>query len=236
VSSPSVEKSLKYDSSILLTGHSIIDDAIGGILTRSITHISGPPGVGKTTLSIQAYLGLAQEGFSSFIIDCGRSYNPSQLLLLSGNCDPSVHNITLFQPHTFQEQRRLISKLHLYLNSTVRLIVLDPFTHLYRLQMGPQSTTALYRELIEHQLPRLVELAKEHELGIIVINQLSIRNGVARQVGGEALDRYVSLEIQIQHPKTLPSDERFLLIHRRGEKVQRRLHCHVGKRGFQLIC
>ena len=111
MSSQSAESS---STACLSTGCNFIDVAIGGLPCRGITHIYGAASVGKSTLAMEAYLGVAQQGFGCFVIDCGGSYNPRRLLQLCGPAPVPARHITLFRPRTFEEQSELITRLHLF--------------------------------------------------------------------------------------------------------------------------
>lgn len=220
----------------LSTGCAFIDKAIGGLPCRAITHIYGAASVGKSTLAMEAYLGVARQGCGCFVIDCGGSYNPRRLLQLCGSAPLPAHRITLFRPRTFEEQSELIAKLHLFLDPTVRLIVVDPITNLYRRQVTPEAMTALYRELAERQLPRLVGLARDNNLAVIVVNQISTWNGEDHPVGGDAIHRYAALEIYVDRFENNSTSNRWLVLSRPHDpEPHRRILAELHESGFKAI-
>jgi DNA repair protein RadA len=220
----------------LITGNRFIDEVIGGLPRRGITHIYGAAGVGKSTLAMEAYLGIAFQGYGSFVVDCGGAYNPRRLLQLCRTEELPAHRITLFKPRTFQEQCELIEKLHLFLDSTIRLIVIDPITSFYRRQITKDTSTAYYRELAENQLPRLIGLAQDNDITIIIVNQISTWNGENHPVGGDAIHRYAQLEIRIERLQTNTSVNRWVVLnHPRQKNHQRLLLAELRESGFHMV-
>ena len=220
---------------ILVTGCPFIDDGVGGLPRGGLIHIYGAAGVGKSTLAMQAYLGVARRGHGCFVVDCGDSYNPRRLLQLCGHGTLPSSRITLFRPRTFQEQGELISSLHRFLDPTIRLVVIDPITGLYRRRLASKTVAALYRELAERQLPRLVGLARDYDLAILLVNQVSSWNGEDRPVGGDALSRYAALEIRLERLESEGSANRWLLVDRTKEGVHFHLLAELRSSGFHLV-
>jgi RecA/RadA recombinase len=184
---------------------------------------------------MEAYLGVARQGWGCFVIDCGTSYNARRLLQLSGSAALPAHHITLFRPRTFEEQSELIARLHLLLDPTIRLIVVDPITSLYRRQITREGITWLYRELAERQLPRLVGLARDHNLAVIVVNQISTWNGEDHPVGGDAIRRYAALEIRVNRLGTGSTASRWLVLCRpRNLEPHRRIVAELHASGFRV--
>ena len=218
------------------TGYTFIDQDIGGIPTGGITHIYGPAGVGKSTLAMQIYLGTAQRGLGCFVIDCAQSYSPSRLLQLCGEENPPLSQITVFQPKTFREQSEIISRLHRFVDPSLRVIVVDPITSFYRQKVTPQTGMAMYRQLAENQAPRLLGLARDYGLAVVVVNQISSWDGESRAVGGDAIHRYTALEIQMERLETRKSENRWIIVRRlRGEKYSRRILAKLEEGGFQTV-
>ncbi len=220
----------------LATGNTFIDEAIGGLPRRGITHIYGASSVGKSTLAMEAYLGVAFSGHGCFIIDCGGAYSPRRLLQLCGQRELPAQRITLFKPRTFQEQSQLIETLHLFLDSTIRLIVIDPITSYYRRQVSKETLTAYYRELAENQLPHLIGLAMDNDISIIIVNQISTWNQENHPVGGDAVHRYAQLEIRIERLEVKNSTNRWLVLNQPHQHIpQRLLLAELRESGFHAI-
>jgi RecA/RadA recombinase len=235
VSSPSTSTHAKKYSACLHTGLALADEIIGGLPYSGITHLYGPAGVGKTTFTMEIYLNLARQGKGTFIIDCGGSYNPRRLLQLCGSGPLPSHHLTIFYPHTFQEQADLISKLHLFLDPTIKLIIIDPFTTFYRRYLSRGTHNIRYRELTEHQLPRLLGLAQDYQLTILLVNQIITWTGVDYPVGGDAISRYALLELQFDRLETGNSANRWLIVKRHDNKFTCRLLLKLGTSGFELV-
>lgn len=217
------------------TGYSFIDQDIGGIPKGSITHIYGPAGVGKSTLAMQIYLGTARRGIGCFVIDCAQSYSPSRLLqLCEGN--PPLSHITVFQPKTFREQGETIGKLHRFVDPNLGIIVVDPITSYYRQKVTRKTGMAMYRQLAENQVPHLLGLARDYNLAVVIVNQISSWDGETKPVGGDAINRYTALEIQMERLETSKSENRWIIVKRlRGEKYSRRILAKLEKEGFQTV-
>jgi RecA/RadA recombinase len=218
------------------TGYPFIDHDIRGIPKGGITHIYGPAGVGKSTLAMQIYLGIAKRGLGCFVIDCAQSYSPGRLLQLAKGETQLFNQITVFQPKTFREQGDLIGRLHRFIDPNLCVIVVDPITSYYRQKVTPQNGMAMYRQLAEHQAPRLLGLALDYDLAIVVVNQISSWDGETRPVGGDALHRYSMLEIQMERLETSKSENRWVTVRRlRGERYRRRILAKLEKEGFQTV-
>lgn len=235
MSSPSTSTQVKNNSTFLHTGLALVDEIIGGLPCSGITHLYGPAGVGKTTFTMEVYLSLARQGKDTFIIDCGGSYNPRRLLQLCDSAPLPSHHLAIFYPHTFQEQAELISKLHLFLNPTIKLIIIDPFTNLYRRYISRDPHSIRYRELTEHQLPRLLGLAQDYQLTILLVNQVTAWAGEDHPVGGDAIGRYALLELQFGRLETVNSADRWLIVKRHSKNSTFRLLLQLGTSGFKLV-
>lgn len=222
-------------SPTLTTGCPFLDEGVGGLPRRGISHIYGAAGVGKSTLAMQAYLGVARRGYGCFVVDCGGGYNPRRLLQLCGKESLPSSRITLFKPRTFQEQGELIASLHRFLDPTIRLIVIDPVTGLYRRRLTPRTMAALYRELAEHQLPRLVGLARDYDLAVLLVNQVSSWAGEDRPVGGDALSRYAALEMRLERLEAEGPANRWVVVERPKEGMRFHILAELRSSGFHLV-
>jgi recombination protein RecA len=219
----------------LETGYTFIDHDLGGVPKGAITHIYGPAGVGKSTLAMQIYLGVAKRGVGCFVIDCGQSYSPRRLLQLStGN--PPLSHITVFQPKTFREQGEIIGRLHRFVDSRLGVIVVDPITSYYRQRVTHQTKMAMYRQLAEHQVPRLLGLARDYGVAVVLVNQITSWDGAHKLVGGDAIHRYTTLEVQMERLETTKSENRWIIAKQlRGEKSSRRILVKLELEGFQTV-
>lgn len=222
------------DFSSLFATSGFINEAFRGFPVGGITHIFGSAGSGKSTLAMEALLHMAKQELGSFIIDCDRSYSPRRLLQLAGGSSKITDRLTIFHPRTFQEQSELITKLHLFLDPTIRLIIIDPITGLYRRRLTPKNAITLYRELTEYQLPRLLGLAQQHHLIILAINQVSSWEGENRPVGGDAISRYAAMEIQLKRVDAPSTNCRLMMIKHRNQTTTQRIIAELGQTGFQL--
>ena len=222
------------DFSSLFATSGFINEAFRGFPVGGITHIFGSAGSGKSTLAMEALLHMAKQELGSFIIDCDRSYSPRRLLQLAGGSSKITDRLTVFHPRTFQEQSELITKLHLFLDPTIRLIIIDPITGLYRRRLTPKNAITLYRELTEYQLPRLLGLAQQHHLIILAINQVSSWEGENRPVGGDAISRYAAMEIQLKRVDAPSTNCRLMMIKHRNQPTTQRIIAELGQTGFQF--
>ena len=217
------------------TGYPFIDQDIGGVPKGAITHIFGPAGVGKSTLAMQIYLGVARRGIGCFVIDCAQSYSPRRMLqLCKGN--PPLSHITVFQPKTFREQGEVINKLHRFVDSSLGVIVVDPITSFYRQTITQRTKMAMYRKLAEHQIPRLLGLARDYDVAVVLVNQISSWDGEHKPVGGDAIQRYTTLEVQMDRLETSKSENRWIIVKQlKGEKTSERILAKLEKEGFQTV-
>ncbi len=222
------------DFSNLFATSGFINEAFRGFPVGGITHIFGSAGSGKSTLAMEALLHMAKQELGSFIIDCDRSYSPRRLLQLARGSSKITDRLTVFHPRTFQEQSELITKLHLFLDPTIRLIIIDPITGLYRRRLTPKNAITLYRELTEYQLPRLLGLAQQHHLIILAINQVSSWEGKNRPVGGDAISRYAAMEIQLKRVDAPSPTCRLMMIKHRNQTTTQHIIVELDQTGFQL--
>jgi RecA/RadA recombinase len=235
VPSLSTEPTNHKRPSNLFVNSGFIYDAFQGFPVGGITHIYGSAGSGKSTLAMQALNHVAIQGYGSFLIDCNRSYSPRRLLQLADHPSDLSNRLTVFLPRTFREQTELISKLHLFFDPTIRLIIIDPITGLYRQRMTPRTMITLYRELSEHQLPRLLGLAQQYQLAVLAINQVSTWKGEDRPVGGDAMGRYAAMEIHLQRVHSDNPTYRWMVVHHRNQILPQRLLVQLRPTGFQLL-
>lgn len=197
-----------------------IDSIIGGGIEKgNITQFYGPPGSGKTNVTLKMLVQCAKNGKKAVFIDTEGGLSIERMKQISGeDFDTFAGNIIVLEPTTFGEQDDAIKRIEYSLKSgedKIDLIVLDSAVALYRLKEGGQ--TEINRELGK-QMGLLSRLARRYNIAVIITNHIySVfdEEGVIEPVGGTILKYWSKIIIELVKEE---NGERFAILKRHKSK------------------
>ena len=197
-----------------------IDSIIGGGIEKgSITQFYGPPGSGKTNITLKMLVQCAKNGKKAVFIDTEGGLSIERMKQIAGeDFDNLADSIIVLEPTTFEEQDDAIKRIEYSLKSgedKIDLIILDSAVALYRLKEGGQ--TEINRELGK-QMGLLSRLARTYNIAVIVTNHIySVfdEEGVIEPVGGTILKYWSKIIIELVKDD---NGERFAILKRHRSK------------------
>ena len=152
--------------------NSPLDDLLqGGIDKKSVTQIYGPPGSGKTNISLNVTVNLARAGKKVIYIDTEGGISIDRIKQLAGDdFDTVASNIIVFEPNDFEEQDDDLKLIETWVSSNhenLELIVLDSAVALFRIEESKGKSSVLGKEM-----NLLASLARTYDLAVLVTNQI----------------------------------------------------------------
>jgi DNA repair protein RadB len=161
------------DSSKIKT-HSSLDRILGGgIEKKNITQFYGPPGSGKTNISLSLAVQVAREGKKVVFIDTEGGISIDRVKQLAkDDFEKVANNIMILEPTSLEKQTEDLKKVESWIRSNegdVDLVVLDSAVALYRLHEG--KSKALNKEL-GVQMWILSRLSRKYDVAVVITNQI----------------------------------------------------------------
>ncbi len=179
-----------------------LDSLLGdGIPTETITEIYGPPASGKTNISLLATVNAAKAGFRVAYLDPEGSFHLKRVEQIAGEYfDQVIEKTTLLEPESLAHQSQIIRSI---IGKPFRLLVVDPITYHYRLELDRVDPFPTNQELAK-QLSMLSWHARKKNAAVLVTNQIysDFKGGyepLAREVLGYGAKVRVELGIEGDH-------------------------------------
>ncbi len=172
----------------------------GGVETRVITQIYGPPASGKTNLCLQVALNCIRNGKKVIFIDTEGGHSIERMRQIAGGeFKKFIDSSLFFGPHNFAEQDKIVRSLKNAISDKFGLIILDSAVSLYRIGTDEDKQQNLNR-LMSKQFATLSELARIHNLAVLVTNQVyaSMDGNGVEPVGGNILKYWSKAIIELQ--------------------------------------
>jgi len=152
----------------------------GGYEKNVITMIAGPPGSGKTNLTILAACSQAKANNKIIFIDTEGGFSIERVKQIVGdNYEKYIENILLLEPTNFQEQEKAFEKLLKTLKKEyVGLIIIDSLAMLYRLELGDAIQSKNDEKIknvnyeMAKQMRTLAEITRKKKIPILITNQV----------------------------------------------------------------
>ncbi|MCL2157645.1 MAG: DNA repair and recombination protein RadB [Methanobrevibacter sp.] len=145
----------------------------GGIEKRNITQFYGPPGSGKTNITLKLAVQVAKDGKKVAYIDTEGGLSIDRIKqIATDDFDKVANNIVVFEPSSFKEQGDDLKTIESWLKSAreeIDLIVLDSAVALYRL--NDKNSSTLNKELGK-QMGLLSRLSRKYDLATVITNQI----------------------------------------------------------------
>lgn len=175
--------------------HKDLDVLLGGYLQpRTITHIYGAPGSGKTNIALMAAASAAREGKVVFV-DAEGGFSVERLRQITGKDFSEVlKNIIIIEPSEFDEQKVAINKLkEIVPSSGAVLAIIDSIAVLYRLEEDKDV-----RELAR-QLANLLHIARKNSIPVLITNQIytDVETGKSVPIGGDVIRYWAKISIEL---------------------------------------
>jgi DNA repair protein RadB len=173
----------------------------GGVETRVITQVYGPPASGKTNLCLQIALNCIRNDKKVIFIDTEGGHSIERMRQIAGKeFKKFIDSSLFFGPHNFGEQDKIIENLKSIISDKFGLIVLDSAVSLYRIGTEEDKSQNLNR-LMSKQFATLGELARKHNLAAVVTNQVyaSLVDEGVEPVGGNILKYWSKAIIELQN-------------------------------------
>lgn len=165
---------VQHSVHMIPTGCGSLDKLLNGGLTfGDVLLVYGEAETGKTCFAIQCAVNAARLGFKTLFIDSDGTFSTRRLSQIAhSDIDEVAPQITLVKPASFKEQSLVIDRLDEYLTPSIRLLIVDSVSSLYRAEMGEkQKTFALNREL-GRQLAFLAQIAKTRKIAVLLTSQV----------------------------------------------------------------
>lgn len=205
------------DEEKISTGSELFDEFLdGGYEKGTITTIFGPAGSGKTNLCLLALTRMAGSGKKIIYIDTESSFSIERLRQVTRYHEKVLQNTIFFHPYSFEEQKKIIGQLPGILSQKIGLVVIDTISMLYRLELGQTGDVQAINSMLAKQIVTLIRSAREHDLPILITNQVYADfndKEKVNMVGGDILKNGSRCLIEL---KTLAAGRRraFLRKHR----------------------
>jgi DNA repair protein RadB len=177
-----------------------IDDIIGGgVETKVITQIYGPPGSGKTNICLMLVINCIRSGKKAIFIDTEGGHSVERLKQLAGwDYEKILRNCIFLEPTKFEEQNEIIENIEKIVSNGYGLIVLDCAVTFFRTYTEEEKMSVANRQLSK-QLEKLREIAKKFNLAVIITNHVySLENGEVEPVGGNILKYWSKAIIELK--------------------------------------
>lgn len=167
----------------------------GGLQSRSITHIYGSPGSGKTNIALMATANAVKDG-KVIYIDSEGGFSVERLKQVSGEkIDEVLRNLMLIEPVEFDEQKVAIKKLNeIVPNSNASLVIVDSIAVFYRLEEDKDIKD------LGRQLSQLLRIARRYDIPVLITNQVytDIDTGRIVPVGGDVVRYWAKIIIELE--------------------------------------
>ena len=199
-----------------------IDSLIGGGIEKGcITQFYGPPGSGKTNISLNLMVQSASNGNKSIFVDTEGGLSIERVKQISGtDFSELASNIIVFEPSTFNEQDNVLHRIEkmVELGEKVELIILDSAVALYRVRDGDSSQINLE---LGRQMGLLTRLARKHNIAVVITNQVYASfegEGMVEPVGGTILKYRSKIMIELERGDV--SGERYAILKRHRSRPE----------------
>jgi len=144
----------------------------GGLETRTITLLYGPPASGKTNICLIGVVRCVEEGGKAVYIDTEGGHSIERLRQISGaSFDLVLNNTYFYEPMSFADQQFIVENLEYVVSDEMGLIVLDSAVSFYRYERNDENAVELNRQL-SSQLAKLSSLARKHNLAVLITTQV----------------------------------------------------------------
>jgi recombination protein RecA len=186
---------------LLPTGFAVLDQALGGGLPRGgIVEIFGPPGSGKTTLSVAIVANLERHGGGAAWIDAEHSFDPA----LPARWGLSLVRLPVVQPESAEQAFSMA--LSLAGSGALELLVIDSAAALVpslELETGlGASGPGLQSRVLAAGLRKLAAGIAKTNCVVLFLNQIRSRasdSGAAEtSAGGPALKMHAATRISLE--------------------------------------
>jgi len=168
----------------------------GGLQPRTITHIYGAPGSGKTNIALMAVVSAVKAGGKVIFIDAEGGFSVERLRQISGLADAEdvLRGLILIEPTEFDEQKVAVNKLNeIVPSSSAKLVVVDSIAVLYRLEEEKDI-----KEL-GRQMAKLLRIARKFDVPVLITNQIytDIETGRSVPIGGDVIRYWAKISIEL---------------------------------------
>ena len=209
-------------------GSATLDDLLGGGLEGgAITLLFGEAGTGKTNICLQVARNVALAGRKVVFIDTEGVSLDRMKQICGDDYDEVMKNLLFFEPHSFEDQEKLVEKASKLAESAVDVgvIILDSATIHYRLTRKDDEKGV--RKSLSPQLARLLVVARHRDIPVLLTSQVytDIEKGTFEPLGGHVLLHNAKAIVRLD--KVGSSARRAVIIKHR--------HLEEGRRaGFKL--
>jgi DNA repair protein RadB len=201
----------------------------GGYEVDAITTIYGPAGAGKTNLALLAAVNMAKSKKVIFV-DTEGGFSVARLQQVLPDFKKTLDNIIFMDPVSFEEQKDVISKLKELIDDNVGLIVVDTMTMLYRLQRSFKDDD--YNRQLGLQMRELNEIARKHNIPILLTSQVYSFDNIIKVVGGDILTYTSKCLLEIEKSN---SDRKIILRKHRSVPGEKELKFKIVEKGINPL-
>ena len=198
------------------------------IVPQGITHISGPPNSGKTTILYQICKGIKNDE-KVLILDCEVNFSAKRLQEILLDSEAKLENITIISLLNKKQQLKTVMKVQNFLgDNQYKFIAINGITDHFRFGKTEREERELPKAL-NLQLAFLRMVSDEYNLPIIFTNQVTpFKEGqgdALRPIAGSSIKNYVDNEVGLIHinrrlwKATCKNEEEYYMISDTGIKV-----------------